>query len=260
MQSNICTVVLWAGCLMLIAACATVGKTGEKPKFSFEQLQKMAESYLAAGDTGLALQYLTKAEKMKPDDPVIQYDFGLAYGARGLPDEALARFEKALELKPDYAEAANALGVMYAERDQFDKALAAFKKALANPFYQTPYNAMYNLGRLYEKRGDLQTALQNYQQAVRIRAAYPPAYLRIGIIQQQLGQHAEAMQSFEKALQYNPNLVEALLHIGVLHYEAGEADDARDAFSQVVRLSPDSDYAAEAQRYLQMLSAARGTQ
>ena len=255
MQSKVRAVILWAGCFMLIGACATTGKTGDKPKYSFEQLQKMAESYLAAGDTGLALQYLTMAEKMKPDDPVIQYDFGLAYGTRGLPDEALARFERALALKPDYAEAANALGVMYAERDQFDKAEAAFKKALANPFYQTPYYALYNLARLNEKRGDLQAALQNYQQAVRIRPAYAPAYLRIGIIQEQQGHQADAMESYERALQYNPNLVEALLHIGILHYEAGEDDEAREAFAQVARLSPDSEFAAEAQRYLHMLSA-----
>jgi tetratricopeptide (TPR) repeat protein len=252
------TVILWAGCLILAAACATTGRNGEKPKFGFEQLQRMAESYLAAGDTGLALQYLTMAEKMKPKDPTIQYDFGLAYGARGLPGESLARFEKALALNPDYAEASNALGVMYAEQNQFDKAEAAFKKALANPFYQTPHNAWYNLGRLNEKRGDPQAALQNYQQAVRARAANAPAYLRIGIIEEQLGDHAEAMLSYEKALQYNPNLIEALLHIGILRYQSGESADARDAFAQVVRLSPDSDFAVEAHRYLQMLAAGDG--
>ena len=90
--------------LVIISACAsTGGKKGQK--LSADKLQQIGENYLSAGETGLALQYLTQAEKKKPDDPVIHYDLGLAYGARGLADLSLEHFKKALALKPDYAEA-----------------------------------------------------------------------------------------------------------------------------------------------------------
>ena len=48
------------------------------------QLQQMGEKFLAARDLGQALKYLSLAEKRRPNDPVIQYDLGLAYYERGL--------------------------------------------------------------------------------------------------------------------------------------------------------------------------------
>jgi type IV pilus assembly protein PilF len=252
--------ILWlcATCLVFFSACATTPQDGQKPEFSADQLQRMAESYLAAGDTGLALQYLTMAEKMKPDDPLIQYDFGLAYGARGLPAESLAHFQKALALKPDYAEASNALGALYAERGELDKAEAEFGKALANPFYQTPHYAMFNMARVYEKRGNLTAALQKYQQAVGIQPTYAPAYLRMGFIHEQLGQDDAALENYQRTLQFSPNTVEAILRIGLLQYKTGAMDEAYSSFSQVVRLSPNSSFATEARKYLETLPAGDG--
>lgn len=244
--------------LVIISACAsTGGKKGQK--LSADKLQQIGENYLSAGETGLALQYLTQAEKKKPDDPVIHYDLGLAYGARGLADLSLEHFKKALALKPDYAEASNALGVLYAERGQYGEAEAAFKQALANPFYQTPYYVLYNLGQLDEKRGDLPAALEKYHKAVGIQPAYAPAYLQMGIIEEELGNLPGAMQNYEKALQYGPNMTEALLRIGLLNYREGDSQKAHDALARVIRMNPDSDSAAKAREYLNKIPTGNGS-
>jgi len=257
-MSKISNLRVLAVCLLMVSACASTG--GNKgQKLSVDKLQKIGENYLSAGDTGLALQYLTRAEKLKPNDPVIHYDLGLAYGERGLPDLALEHFKKSLVLNPDYAEASNALGVLYAEKGQYTEAEAAFNKALANPFYQTPYYVLYNLGQIYEKRGDLPAALEKYQQAIRIQPAYAPAYLQIGMLDEKLGNLPSAMQNYEKALQYNPSMAEALLHIGLLSYREGEFEKAYDSLARVVRMNPDSDSAAEARKYLSKLPAGGGS-
>lgn len=253
-MSKIRNVTVLVAFLAIVSACAsTGGKKGQK--LSADKLQQIGEKYLSAGETGLALQYLTQAEKDKPDDPVIHYDLGLAYGARGLADLSLEHFKKALALKPDYAEASNALGVLYAEKGQYAEAEAAFNKALANPFYQTPYYVLYNLGQLDEKRGLLPAALEKYQQAVKMQPAYALAYLRMGIIEEELGNLPSAMQSYEKALQYGPNMGEAMLHVGLLRYREGDLKAARDAFAKVVRMNPDSDSAAQARGYLNKIPA-----
>ena len=142
----------------------------------------MGEKFLAARDLGQALKYLTLAEKRRPNDPVIQYDLGLAYYERGLRSDALTHLKKALALKPDYPEAENALGRYYAEQGQYDQAQHAFQKALADPFYTTPQLALYNLGLVYEKKGDPEAALKQYQEAVRLQPNYGVAYYRMGQI------------------------------------------------------------------------------
>lgn len=245
-------------CLLMLVACTGLaGKNGKK--LGAEQVRQIGENYLSAGDTGLALQYLTQAEKLKPNDPAIHYDLGLAYGARGLPDLAADHFKKSLALKPDYAEASNALGVLYAERGRYAEAEAAFQKALANPFYQTPHYVLYNLGQLHEKRGDLAAALEKYQQAARVQPAYAPAYLQIGIIEEKQGNLEGAVQNYQKALQHSPNMAEALLRIGLLSYREGNFPEAYNSLARVVRMSPDSESAAEARKYLQKLPAGSGS-
>jgi Tfp pilus assembly protein PilF len=232
-----------------------MAQKSEKPKLNADQMRQIGENYLAAGDTGLALQHLTMAEQKKPGDPVIQYDLGMAYWARGMPGEAIAKFEKALALKPDYAESSNALGALYAQQGDYSKAEAELQKAVANPFYQTPYFALYNLGMVDEKRGDPKAALEKYERAVRMQQAYAAPYLRMGIIREQMGDSSAALQNYKKAIQYNPKLAEAMLRIGLLHYRTRDFVAAREALSQVGRISPDSNFALEAQQYLDKMPA-----
>ena len=123
---------------LVISGCAGTTTTKNTPAYSATQLQNMGENYLAASDTASALQYLTEAEQKSPNNPVIQYDLGLAYDQRDLPDNAMSHFEKALKIKPDYSEALNAIGSVYAKRGQVEQARQAFQKAMDNPFYKTP--------------------------------------------------------------------------------------------------------------------------
>lgn len=243
--------------LALAFGCATPLPRSDRPKLTAEQLQQMGENYLAAGDTGLALQYLTTAAEKKPGDPGIQYDLGMAYWARGLTSEAITKFEKALALKPDYAESSNALGVLYAQNHEFDKARTELQKALANPFYQTPYFALYNLGLIDEKRGNLEAALEDYERAVHMQPTYAAPYLRIGIIRERMGDVAGALQNYNRAIQYNPNMAEAMLRLGRLHYKAKDFAAAEEALGQVERISPNSSFAREAQQLLRNIPAER---
>ncbi|MGA2404331.1 MAG: tetratricopeptide repeat protein, partial [Syntrophobacteraceae bacterium] len=131
--------------LLVISGCAGTSATRE-PSYPVSKLQDMGEKYMSAGDTASALKFLTEAEQKKPNDPVIQYDLGLAYDQRGLPDQALLHFQNALKINPGYPEAMNAIGSIYAKRGQVELAQQTFQKAMDDPFYKTPQIAAYNLG------------------------------------------------------------------------------------------------------------------
>jgi type IV pilus assembly protein PilF len=223
--------------------------------YSDYQLQQMGEKFLAARDLGQALKYLSLAEKRRPNDAVIQYDLGLAYYERGMKDEALNHLKKALSLKPDYPEAENALGRYYAEQGQLDQALWCFKRAIANPFYTTPQLALYNLGLIYEKKDDPDSALKQYQEAVRLQNNYGPAYYRMGLLLEQFRRADEAREAYGNAIEFAPNLVEAQYRYGVMSYTAGELESAFYSLNRVVKLAPRSTIAEDARKYLERLQA-----
>ncbi len=245
---------------LVISGCAGTTTTKDKqPVYSATQLQNMGENYLAASDTASALQYLTEAEQKNPNNPVIQYDLGLAYDQRELPNKAMEHFEKALKIKPDYPEALNAIGSVYAKRGQIELAQQAFKKAMDNPFYKTPEISAYNIGRLYEKKDDLEMALTYYQQAVKFNQQFGTAWLHIGLILEQLHRADEARHAYGNAVKGSPDLAEAQLRYGIMSYQAGDMEAAVSSLSRVGRLVPNTYMADEARRYLEKLSEATRT-
>ena len=240
--------------LFITAGCATLNRDPSE-NYSTSQLQQMGERFMGAGDLGQALKYLTMAEKREPNAAIIQYDLGLAYYERGLKQEAFNHLKKALALKPDYAEAENALGRYYAEQGQLDQAQWCFEKAIANPFYTTPQLALYNLGLVYEKKDDPEAALKQYQEAVRLKRDYAPAYYRIVQLLEQSRRADEAREAYGNAVEFAPDLVVAQYRYGVMSYTAGELENAFYSLNRVVKLAPHSTMAEDARKYLERLQA-----
>jgi tetratricopeptide (TPR) repeat protein len=240
-------------CLLFIASGCAGLQRDPTAGYSVHQLRQMGEKFLGARDYGQALRFLSLAEKRQPNDPVIQYDLGLAYYERGLKSEALVHLKKALALKPDYPEADNALGRYYAEENQLDQALFSFEKAARNPFYQTPQVSLFNMGLIYEKKGDSEMALKQYQEAVRLQNNYGMAHFRRGLILEQQNRADEAREAYAKAIEYAPDLVEAHYRFGVMSYTAGELENALYSLNRVVKLAPRSSMAEDSRRYLERL-------
>lgn len=246
--------VLLLSLVLVAGGCATL-KRDPTDIYSDRQLREMGEKYLGARDLGQALKFLSLAEKRRPNDPVVQYDLGVAYYERGLKSEALTHLKKALALKPAFPEAQNALGRYYAEQGQYDQALHAFQKALADPYYTTPHVGFYNLGLVYEKKGDPETALKQYREAVRLQPNYGVAYYRMGQILEELRRADQARDAYGRAIESAPDLVEAHYRYGVMSYAAGELENAMYSLNRVVKLAPHSSMADEAKRYLERLHA-----
>ncbi len=249
-------VALCLGCL----ACSTTSSkstTGGDPiqKMNADQLREMGEKFLATEDIANALRYLTAADQKHPNDPMIQYDLGDAYNARGMPEKALEYFQLAIKLKPDYSEAQNAIGTLYADQGRTDEALQAFQLALANPFYHTPQYALFNMGLIYEKQSNWQMALTYYQRASQASKTYAAAYYRAGKVLEATGRAGEAREAYAKAVEYSPNMAEAHYDFARLSYQAGDFTAAHFSFSRVMKLAPNSPMAVEAAKYVQALEA-----
>ncbi|RMG84169.1 MAG: hypothetical protein D6714_08495 [Bacteroidetes bacterium] len=86
------------------------------------------------GDLKKALEYLTKAYEILPDDYDTLRLLGVAYGIGGNHEKAIYFFEKAWQIQPENADAMFNLGTAYRLGGQIEKAAEWIAKAKAvNP-------------------------------------------------------------------------------------------------------------------------------
>lgn len=239
--------------LVVSAACATTANRTGPEHLSAEKLKMLGEKFLGAGNAQHALKYLTMAEQKSPEDLYIQYDLALTYSALHQTDKAVYYLQQVVAQKPDYSEAHNALGALYTELGSFNEAQNAFQRALSNPFYKTPHYVHFNLGQLYEKRGQTEAALAEYAEAVRSNPQYAAAHYRMGVLLETTNRLKEARYAYGKTIMFSPDNAEAHYSFARLSYEAGDIQNAIASFNRVVRLDPHSSMGDSARRYLEQL-------
>jgi hypothetical protein len=98
--------------------------------------------------------------------------------------------------------------------------------------------AHFNLGNAVRDLGDLQMALEHYDQALAIYPQYAEVYYNIGVIHQQTGQREMALSVYQKAIEADAVHVSAWNNIGVLLAERGDYQNAVDAFLHAVKIKP----------------------
>jgi tetratricopeptide (TPR) repeat protein len=65
--------------------------------------------------------------------------------------------------------------------------------------------AHFNLGNLFDERGDRQAALSHYQAALRIHPSYADAHYNVALLYQSTGQPLKAVRHWKFYLKLDPN-------------------------------------------------------
>ncbi len=244
-----CTAVF---CALLLAGCASPQLKQEEAERHFS----LGTAYMGAGQFNPALRELLEAESLNPDNPRIHYAIGLIYMEKSMPNQAMNSFRRALELKPDYAEAHVSVGTILYSMNRLDEAITSFNLALSNIMYDTPGIAFYNLGRTYARKGDNQTALRMYSEALRRdRGGYllPLIEFHIGLVRMGEGSCEKAEGHFRKAVELSPAYTEAHLRLGECLLRLGKGTQAAQSFQAVIQQAPNSDFAGRAREALKSL-------
>jgi Tfp pilus assembly protein PilF len=213
-------------------------------------------AYLDIGQYSNALKELLEAEKYYSGNPKVHYFLAMAYHGKGLKDKAMEELQKAVSLDGQYSEAHNYLGTLYSDRGQWDQAIDEFEKALANPLYETPSLALYNMGWAYYGKKKYHDALLKYQQALNVdplTTLRPQIEKNIGLIYFDQNIIAEAIRHFRKAVELDAALVDAHFLLGESYLKMKDNKNAKLAFQEVVKRAPDSTFGARAKTYLRTL-------
>ena len=248
---------VWAVCwvsILILTACATDNSDVRKREIAWRELGKQ---YYLAGDYTTALKYLLDAEKLYPDDHILQNYLGQVYLAKDKPDLAVKHFKNAIRLKPDYAVARNNLGVAYLKQEKWDEAIDVFKQVKSDLLYATPHYPLSNIGFAYYKKGEFTESEKYYLDALALEPNFPPALRGLGRTYVAMGKGAEAAAALSAATDLYPEFAEAYYDLGEAYVLLNNIPKAKAAFEKVVQLKPTSPEARDAKRALVKLQYIR---
>lgn len=248
--SSVCQLAFIFALTLALTAC---GADKEERRNQALASQQLGFAFLSEGRPARALQELTKAESIEPENPEIKNSVGLAYWARREYSTAETKFREAVALSPKYSEAWNNLGALYIDQSRYDLAVPALEKALENVFYTTHERALANLGWAYYKLGKFSEARAKLELAVDVAPSFPLAQRNLGIVLQEFGEHKGALERFDKTIKLYPDDAETHLRRGISLLKLGNREEARLAFEQAYKLSPTTDSGKSARTYLDLM-------
>jgi tetratricopeptide (TPR) repeat protein len=131
----------------------------------------------------------------------------------------------------------NNLGLFLEEKGQLDKAINHFQEGIRlNPNVALTYN---NRGVVYIKLGKYQLAIEDFTEAIRLEPNYAGAYFNNrGGVYDKLGQYQLAVEDFTEAIRLEPNFALTYNNRGVVYIKLGKYQLAIENFTEAIRLEP----------------------
>ena len=131
----------------------------------------------------------------------------------------------------------NNLGLVLWQKGKPREAIEQYEQALKiKPDYAEAHD---NLGAALVRLGKLQEAAEQIEQALRIEPGDAAAENNLGAVLARAGKFEQAITHYTQALKINPRSAEAHCNLGLALEHVGKIHDAIDHYEQALRISPD---------------------
>jgi Tfp pilus assembly protein PilF len=161
------------------------------------------------------------------------------------PNEAIAHLQKAISIHADFFQAQLLLGRIYMDENQWSKAEDALRRALK--IDPKAIVAMVSLGEVYRRQKKYQEAQKLLEEALRIDKSSWEGHYTIGRVHWELKDIKKAGLYITRTLELQPNLAEAHLLAGNIFIRSGLPENALIEYEEYLRLSPQGEFAGQAQ-------------
>lgn len=220
---------------MLGAASLAVLLAAEGQPTAAEWNQAGVE-WLEEGEAARALVAFQRAARLKPEDPAIAFNVGLALFRLGRYREALPPLGQALHHPPSAPQARYLRGVIHFELRDFASCARELEALRGEARYGE--HVLYMLVESYRNLND---AGRSQRAFAELNARYPDsAFLHklMGMAHEWQGNDSRAIEEFQNALRVNPRMPEMAFAIGYVYFKQGRREEARAWFAKELALEP----------------------
>lgn len=242
---------------LLAASSAGCGATQERDEQLREQAEfhtQLALGHYRAREIPMAIRELQNAIDLRPDHVEAHYMLGLIYQGRRDYAEAERYYLLALRANPDFHEAKNNLGTVYLSMRRWEEAEDLFRQLTRIPTYNTPGNALNNLGWALYNQGRYREALEQFDTAILFQPDLCLSYNNRGLALERVGNPREARRAYEQAIRRCDAFVEPHYRLAVLLVQEQETmPRAVELLQRCVELAPESEFGERCTEYLTSL-------
>jgi len=162
-----------------------------------------------SGDLDNARKYLNRAREESPDEHAVWYMLAKLDQKSGLFDAERQCLEKLFKLGSADTMALNRLAVLCCESGDTEQAFKVLTIVLEKD--PSNYNALCNLGRIFEQQNRIGQAIETYMKAAQTDPQGIVPWLNMGELSLKLDRYEEGKAFLERALSLQPGHIMALL-------------------------------------------------
>ena len=226
-----------------------------KPDYA-EAHHFLGATYNDKGQYDLAVNELQEAIRLQPEYTGAHYNLGVAYNGKGQHDLAINELQEALRIEPDYTEASELLDKLRQWRGgQVPSAGTPQPPTSTGKDTATEVKRHLEKGSSFLQEEKPDSAISEYQEAIRLRPDFAEAHLGLGAAYGMKGLHDLEIRQYEEALRLRPDFAEAHFALGSVYKEQGQHDLAIGQYGEAIKLKPDY---AEAHRGLGVAYSTKG--
>ncbi len=199
------------------------------------------------GDIQTAINYYEQVIKAQPDlEAKVILNLGLALAQNQKTEKAINYLEKALLLTSNNPKICYALGKLYEKKENVELALANYQLALKYN-HETPCIIYEKIGKILSQKGDIDRAIIAYQEGIKQQPDYVHIYGSLGNLQLHKGKIPEAISLYEKGIELAPDAIGLYLALANAQINNGEVKKAEQSINKVLKMNKKS-----AQAYLHL--------
>jgi Tfp pilus assembly protein PilF/glutathione synthase/RimK-type ligase-like ATP-grasp enzyme len=197
----------------------------------------LGKTLLQSGKFADALNALSRAVKIAPNDADTHIDLAVAFHALGQFDGEEKSYRSALKLNPGAILTYVNLGVLLCELGKHAEAEAEFRHALE--LDPQSIEAHINLGFVSDKLARWNDAEASYRRALAISPDFAEGHRRLGDLLARLGNRsAEVVAILQRAIELNPHDAGSVVTLGNVLLAAGQVDESSALFRQAQQMQP----------------------
>ncbi len=215
--------------------------------------REQASTAVNGGDTERALSVLIQARQLAPDDPEVQFEFGMAALRMALLPDAVEAFQQALKLRTDYAGALYGLGRAFMDLTKFGDARQQFARYVE--LRPDDASGHYALGMTLAALEHSQEARREFEKSVAIAPVQTESYFRLGVLDLDSKDLDSAAKNFHHVLDRDAKHAGALSALGRVEFERKKYPGAADLLQRAIA---SDDSLREAHYYLGLTYARMG--